>query len=156
MCLLLSESSDFLKFMRDDKRPVISPYRNAVYSDAGFAILGQVLARLAGKKTYSEAIREAIFKPLGLDSMSTTAPKGTGLNAINRKLIDANSSWGLDVEVVASYVFSMAFYSSTQHGKQANHFPDPVVSTRMLQTFGRQVYPFSTPNSSRPPIPPNG
>lgn len=109
-CLTFSRSSDFLNFMRDDKRPVISPYRNAVYSDAGFAILGQVLARLAGKKTYSEAIRETIFKPLGLDSTSTSAPKGTGLNAINRKLIDTNSSWGLDLEVVASYVFSMTFY----------------------------------------------
>lgn len=142
--------------MRDDKRPVISPYRNAIYSDAGFSILGQVLARLTGKKTYSEAIRETIFKPLGLDSMSTRAPNGTGLNAINRKPVDANSSWGTDMEVVASYVFSETFYLPTRHAKQTNHYPDPAVSTRIVQTFGQQVYPSSTPSYFHPPIPPSG
>lgn len=88
--------------MRDDKRPVISPFRNAVYSDAGYSVLGQVVARLAGKKTYSEAIHDVIFEPLGLESTSTKAPKGSGLNAIDRSIIDKNSSWGLDLEVVAS------------------------------------------------------
>jgi CubicO group peptidase (beta-lactamase class C family) len=88
--------------MRDDKRPVISPFRNAVYSDAGYSVLGQVVARLAGKETYSEAIRDILFEPLGLDNMSTKAPKGSGLNAIDRSIIDKNSSWGLDLEVVAS------------------------------------------------------
>lgn len=88
--------------MRDDKRPVISPFRNAVYSDAGYSVLGQVLARLAGKKTYSEAIRDILFEPLGLHNMSTQAPKGSSLNAIDRSSIDKNSSWGLDLEVVAS------------------------------------------------------
>ncbi|KAJ5907182.1 uncharacterized protein N7473_004098 [Penicillium subrubescens] len=93
---------DFLNFMRDDKRPVISPFRNAIYSDAGYTVLGQVVARLAGKKTYSEAIRDILFKPLSLDNMSTKAPKGSGLNAIDRSRIDKSSSWGLDLEVVAS------------------------------------------------------
>jgi CubicO group peptidase (beta-lactamase class C family) len=88
--------------MRDDKRPVISPFRNAIYSDAGYTVLGQVVARLAGKKTYSEAIRDILFKPLSLDNMSTKAPKGSGLNAIDRSRIDKSSSWGLDLEVVAS------------------------------------------------------
>lgn len=88
--------------MRDDKRPVISPFRNAIYSDAGYSILGQVLARLTGRKTYTEAIREVLFEPLGLDSMSTKLPTGPGLNAINRTTIDPNSAWGVDIEVVAS------------------------------------------------------
>ncbi|GLI81751.1 hypothetical protein PoHVEF18_010140 [Penicillium ochrochloron] len=93
---------DFLNFMRDDKRPVISPFRNAVYSDAGYSVLGQVVARLSGKKTYSEAIHDILFKPLGLDNMSTKVPKGSRLNAIDRSRIDKKSSWGLDLEVVAS------------------------------------------------------
>ncbi len=88
--------------MRDDKRPVISPFRNAVYSDAGYSILGQVLARLAGKKTYTEAIHDVLFEPLGLHSMSTKVPTGSGLNAINRTTVDVNSAWGVDIEVVAS------------------------------------------------------
>ncbi|KAJ5461991.1 uncharacterized protein N7458_003543 [Penicillium daleae] len=95
-------TKDFLTFMRDDKRPVISPFRNAVYSDAGYSVLGQVLARLAGKKTYSEAIHQVLFEPLGLHNMSTKAPTGADLNAINRSIIDKSSAWGIDIEVVAS------------------------------------------------------
>lgn len=103
-------SPDFLTFMRDDKRPVISPFRNAVYSDAGYSVLGQVLARLAGRKTYSEAIYQVLFEPLGLHNMSTKAPTGADLNAINRSIIDKSSAWGIDIEVVASYVPSMALF----------------------------------------------
>ncbi|KAJ6026554.1 uncharacterized protein N7446_004845 [Penicillium canescens] len=94
-------SEDFLNFMRDEKAPVISPFRNAIYSDGGFAVLGQVLARMTGK-TFTEAIQETLFDPLDLDSMSTKVPKGSGLNVIDRSIIDKNSSWGLDLEIVAS------------------------------------------------------
>ncbi|KAJ6085027.1 hypothetical protein N7499_004656 [Penicillium canescens] len=94
-------SEDFLNFMRDQKVPVISPFRNAIYSDGGFAVLGQVLARMTGK-TFTEAIQETLFDPLDLDSMSTKVPKGSGLNVIDRSIIDKNSSWGLDLEIVAS------------------------------------------------------
>ncbi|KAJ5244024.1 hypothetical protein N7489_004120 [Penicillium chrysogenum] len=94
-------AEDLLKFFRDEKKPVISPFRNAVYSDGGFAILGQVLARLSGK-TYSEAVQEILFDPLGLESMSTKVPTGPDLNVIDRRIIDKNTSWGVDVEVIAS------------------------------------------------------
>jgi CubicO group peptidase (beta-lactamase class C family) len=92
---------DLLTFFRDEKKPVISPWRNAVYSDGGFAILGQVLIRLSGK-SFPEAIQEVIFDPLGMDSTSTTIPKGPDLNVIDRSIIDKNSSWGVDLEIVAS------------------------------------------------------
>ncbi|CAI7579681.1 unnamed protein product [Penicillium discolor] len=92
---------DLLKFFRNERKPVISPFRNAVYSDGGFAILGQVLARLLGK-TYREAVQEVLFDPLGLESMSTTVPTGSNLNVIDRRSIDKNTSWAGDVEIVAS------------------------------------------------------
>lgn len=87
---------------------MISPFRNAVYSDGGFAILGQVLARLLGK-TYREAVQEVLFDPLGLESMSTTVPTGSDLNVIDRRSIDKNTSWAGDVEIVASYVALFLF-----------------------------------------------
>ncbi|KAJ5827390.1 hypothetical protein N7447_004153 [Penicillium robsamsonii] len=100
---------DLLNFFRDKKKPVISPFRNAVYSDGGFAILGQVLARLSGK-TYREAVQEVLFDPLGLDSMSTTVPTGSDLNVIDRRSIDKNTSWANDVEVLAS---TGSYYSNS-------------------------------------------
>jgi CubicO group peptidase (beta-lactamase class C family) len=107
--------ADLLKFFRDEKKPVISPFRNAVYSDGGFAILGQVLARLSGK-TYSEAVQEILFDPLGLESMSTKVPTGPDLNVIDRRIIDKNTSWGVDVEVIASYVPFSPFTLSPSFG----------------------------------------
>ncbi|KAF7715726.1 Beta-lactamase domain-containing protein [Penicillium ucsense] len=93
----------FLKYMRDVKRPVISPYHTAIYSDAGYAVLGQVLARMANTTTYTEAIQEIIFKPLGLKHTSTKVPKARdGLNAMDRKTVQPTSSWGLDIELFAS------------------------------------------------------
>ncbi|KAF4770571.1 hypothetical protein HAV15_013005 [Penicillium sp. str.  len=92
---------DLLKFFRDEKKPVTSPFRNAVYSDGGFAILGQVLARLSGK-TYRETVQEVLFDPLGLESMSTTAPTGSDLNVIDRRSIDKNTTWAGDMEIAAS------------------------------------------------------
>jgi len=90
-----------LAFFRDKKAPVTSPWRNAIYSDGGFAILGQVLVRLSGK-SYTEAIQEILFEPLGMDSTSTKKPTGSDLNVVDRSIIDKNSSWGLDLEIVAS------------------------------------------------------
>ncbi|KAF7528005.1 hypothetical protein PCG10_001940 [Penicillium crustosum] len=92
---------DLLKFFRDERKPVVSPFRNAVYSDGGFAILGQVLARLSGM-SYREAVHEVLFDPLDLESMSTTVPTGSDLNVIDRRSIDKNTSWAGDVEIVAS------------------------------------------------------
>lgn len=87
--------------MRDEKHPVISPFRNAVYSDGGFAILTQVLARLVGQP-YEKAIEEVLFKPLGLDHTSATVPNGTDVDGINRQVLkEGLSAWGADIEIVA-------------------------------------------------------
>ncbi|KAJ5674772.1 uncharacterized protein N7477_004706, partial [Penicillium maclennaniae] len=92
---------ELFHFMRDEKMPVISPFRNAMYSDGGFAILGQVLARLSGQN-YTDAVQDILFEPLGLKGTSTKAPTGKGINAIDRSIIDKTSAWGLDSEIVAS------------------------------------------------------
>ncbi|KAK2042404.1 beta-lactamase [Colletotrichum somersetense] len=83
------------------KRPVISPYRNAVYSDGGYSLLGQVLARLTGQ-TYADALRSLILEPLGLNGTTAAAPNGTDINAINRALYANFSAFGLDVPITAS------------------------------------------------------
>ncbi|KAK2059000.1 beta-lactamase [Colletotrichum caudatum] len=83
------------------KRPVISPYRNAVYSDGGYSLLGQVLARLTGQ-TYADALRSLILEPLGLNGTTAAVPNGTDINAINRALYANFSAFGLDVPITAS------------------------------------------------------
>lgn len=88
--------------MRDVKHPVISPYRNALYSDAGYILLGQVLSRITGQP-YKDAIRDVLFEPLGAN-ITTVAPIGDNVNAINRTGLGAFSSWGFDIDLVASYV----------------------------------------------------
>lgn len=92
--------TDLIAHMRDVKRPVISPYRNAVYSDGGFAILGEVLARLCGK-SYGDAIQDALFTPLEIENMSITAPKGESTNAINRTVVSELSTFDIDASIVA-------------------------------------------------------
>lgn len=86
--------------MRDVKRPVMSPYRNALYSDGGYSLLGQVLARITGQP-YGDSIRDVLFDPLGAN-ITTVAPIGDNVNAINRSVLPPFSSWGFDVDVVAS------------------------------------------------------
>lgn len=81
--------------MRDMQHPVISPFRTAVYSDAGFVVLGQVLARLSGT-SYVDALSNVVLEPLGLHDTSTTAPTGSDANVIDRSS-QADSSWGYDV-----------------------------------------------------------
>ncbi|KAF4472923.1 hypothetical protein FALBO_186 [Fusarium albosuccineum] len=95
------------QYMRT-KHPVISPFRNAVYSDGGYSVLGQVLARLSGQ-SYEDAMRDILFEPLGLDDSSVKAPTGSDLNAINRKPVDVNSSWAGDIPILAG---SGGIYSS--------------------------------------------
>ncbi|CAG7931551.1 unnamed protein product [Penicillium olsonii] len=92
---------DLLTYFRDKKAPVIAPWRNAVYSDGGFAILGQVLARISGK-TFTEAIQEILFDPLGMENTSTKVPTGSDVNAMNRSIIDKESAWGADYEILAA------------------------------------------------------
>lgn len=84
--------------MRDQQHPVISPFRTAVYSDAGFVILGELLARLSGLD-YLGALNNLLFDPLGLNHTSITAPTGSDANVINR-----SSTWGYDLPLFAAYV----------------------------------------------------
>ncbi|KAF9882502.1 beta-lactamase [Colletotrichum karsti] len=87
-------AQDLFAYMRDFKHPTISPYRSALYSDGGYSLLGQVLARLSGQ-TYGDALRDTVLKPLGLNGTSVTAPEGPDVNANNRFLLHSNdSSWG--------------------------------------------------------------
>lgn len=81
--------------MRNMQRPVISPFRTAIYSDAGFVLLGQVLARLSGT-SYVDGLNNVVLEPLGLHDTSTAAPSGPDANVINRST-QANSSWGFDL-----------------------------------------------------------
>lgn len=81
--------------MRDEQHPVLSPFLTAAYSDAGYTLLGEVLARLAGSN-YLDALHNSVLDSLGLNDTSTTAPIGAGANVINRSS-QANSSWGYDI-----------------------------------------------------------
>ncbi|KAF7557384.1 hypothetical protein G7Z17_g713 [Cylindrodendrum hubeiense] len=100
---------EFLTYMRDVKHAVISPFRNAVYSDGGFAILGLVLQRLSGVPC-KDAMRDILFKPLELDGMSVKAPTASDVNAIDRSRVYNTSAWGIDVEIVTA---SGGLYGST-------------------------------------------
>lgn len=86
--------------MRDIKRPTMSPFHTSLYSDGGYSLLTFVLERMTGKP-YGEAIEEIIFGPLELDHMSSGAPNGSDIDAIDRRPISNTSSWGLNPDFVA-------------------------------------------------------
>lgn len=86
--------------MRDLQHPVISPFRTAAYSDAGYAILGQVLARFSGT-SYDDALRDLVLEPLGLTHTSTTAPTGPDANVIDRST-QPDSAWGFDMPLYSA------------------------------------------------------
>ncbi|CAH0043612.1 unnamed protein product [Clonostachys solani] len=90
----------FVSFLRDEKRPVMPAYRNALYSDAGYSLLGHVLARITGQ-SYPDSMQQILFGPLGLNSTTVKPPTGPDINAINRYLVDNTSSWNVDVQVSA-------------------------------------------------------
>ncbi|KAF5025453.1 hypothetical protein F66182_2476 [Fusarium sp. NRRL 66182] len=102
----------FLNYMRDERHPVVTPYRNAVYSDGGYGILTLVLERLTGRE-YKDAMEEIIFEPLGLNSSSTRVPNGTDVDAVDRTVLgeELSLSWGYDVPVFAG---SGSIYSSAK------------------------------------------
>ncbi|KAJ5110561.1 hypothetical protein N7532_001096 [Penicillium argentinense] len=108
-------AEDLLEFFRDKRLPVVAPYHSAIYSDGGFAILGQVLARLSGQSV-TDAFEEILWKPLGMNSTSTQVPTGSNLNVIDRLRISNESAWGSDVEIVAS---TGSVYSSTADLRRA-------------------------------------
>ncbi|CAH0016594.1 unnamed protein product [Clonostachys rhizophaga] len=88
----------FVSFLRDEKRPNMPAYRNALYSDAGYSLLGHVLARITGQ-SYPDSMQKILFGPLGMNSTTAKPPTGPDLNAINRYLVDNTSSWNVDVQV---------------------------------------------------------
>ncbi|KAF2187570.1 beta-lactamase/transpeptidase-like protein [Zopfia rhizophila CBS 207.26] len=104
----------FLAEMRDIKRPVIPAFQTAMYSDAGFGILGRVLERLTNQ-TYEDALQTHLAEPLGLKFTRATVPPTEGLNALaippgEGELQGFLSSWAQDNHITAP---SGGIYSNT-------------------------------------------
>jgi len=55
---------------------VLPPARRYHYSNLGYALLGQLVAKLRGA-TWAEVLRDRILRPLGLDSVAETPAHGT-------------------------------------------------------------------------------
>ncbi|KAM0347655.1 hypothetical protein ACHAPU_004668 [Fusarium lateritium] len=116
----------FLEFMRNQQLPTAPPYRSALYSDAGYAVLTLVLERLTGK-VYEEAVTDILFKPLGMNSSSTTAPNGTDVDAVAR--IGLQGSWGVDIPLVAG---SGGIYSTPKDLRTAGL---SILNSELLSSF---------------------
>lgn len=87
--------------MRDQKRPVIKPWTNALYSDASWAVLGRVLERLTGQP-YEDAVQTALATPLGLNGSTALEPSSEGLNAVRIPTTETDpSAWALDNLITA-------------------------------------------------------
>lgn len=86
--------------MRDHNSPTTPPFGEALYSDAGFAILGQVLERVTGQ-SYNNALQSVLAEPLGLGSSTTFEPTGSDLNAVVLPGSASVSSWGFDNQISA-------------------------------------------------------
>lgn len=86
--------------MRDQSSPVNSPFGEALYSDAGFGILGRVLERVTGQ-SYNEALQSILAEPLSLKSSTTFEPSGEDINAVILPGSLAVSSWGFDDQITA-------------------------------------------------------
>uniref|UniRef100_A0A8H7KD55 Beta-lactamase-related domain-containing protein n=1 Tax=Bionectria ochroleuca TaxID=29856 RepID=A0A8H7KD55_BIOOC len=92
----------YVAFLRDEKRPTMAAYRNALYSDAGYSLLGHVLGRITGQ-SYPEAIQKVLFDRLGLNSSTAFPPApGPDVNAMNRTLVANTSSFNIDSPITAS------------------------------------------------------
>ncbi|KAK5167149.1 uncharacterized protein LTR77_007879 [Saxophila tyrrhenica] len=87
----------FLKIMRDSKRPTAPPFSTALYADGGWGALGRVLERMTGL-SYNDAIQQVLSKPLGLDHTSSYKPNGTEVNGM---IVPDAISWGWDNQVTA-------------------------------------------------------
>ncbi|OCK85598.1 beta-lactamase/transpeptidase-like protein [Lepidopterella palustris CBS 459.81] len=87
------------------ERPVTSPFHTAIYSNAGFVILGYVIESIVNQ-TFSEAISSAILEPLKM-SRTLTQPPTNETNVIIP--VDAlSSAFSIDIgsEVPAGGIFS--------------------------------------------------
>lgn len=83
----------------------MAAYRNALYSDAGYSLLGHVLGRITGQ-SYPEAMQKVLFDRLGLNSSTAFPPApGSDVNAMNRTLVANTSSFNVDGPITAPYVF---------------------------------------------------
>ncbi|RSL51246.1 hypothetical protein CEP53_008499 [Fusarium sp. AF-6] len=102
--------SEGVKHFRDVRRPTMAPHHTALYSDGGYSLLTTVLSRMTGKP-YSDAIKEIIFEPLGLEQMSSGAPNGSDIDVIDRRPIYNLSSWGGNSDFVTG---SGGIYGSTR------------------------------------------
>ena len=56
--------------------PISLPYTKALYSNAGFRLLGYVIEAIT-KKSFGEAVRSSIVQPLGLKGTSAAMPNNT-------------------------------------------------------------------------------
>jgi CubicO group peptidase (beta-lactamase class C family) len=91
--------------MKDVKRPVIPVFQTAIYSDAGFGVLGRVLERLTNQ-TYEEALKTHLSEPLGLKFTGAREPPAEGLNALAIPPGEGESqglfsSWAQDNQITA-------------------------------------------------------
>lgn len=68
--------TDFLKLMRNEKRPTMPPFQRPLYSDGGWAILGRVLERLTNLPL-NDALQKALSKPLDLNYTAYMKRPGT-------------------------------------------------------------------------------
>ncbi|KAF2735114.1 beta-lactamase/transpeptidase-like protein [Polyplosphaeria fusca] len=111
LCTLTGNCANeaFLQRMRDVKRPVVPVFQTAMYSDAGFGVLGRVIERLTNQ-SYADALQTHLAVPLGLKSVSTFEPPADGLNALAIPGGDLVSSWGTDNQITAS---SGGIYANT-------------------------------------------
>ena len=84
-------------------RPTTLPFSNALYSDAGWGVLGVVLERLLGLP-YNDALHEVLGKPLNLNGTSSVLPSGENLNAVILPPAGpANATgWGFDNQISAA------------------------------------------------------
>jgi len=91
----------FLAKMRDAQASVIPVFHDALYSDAGFGVLGRVIERITNQ-TYEDALQTYLAKPLGLNYTGTTEPASDGLNALAIPGNFTVSSWGQDNHITSS------------------------------------------------------
>jgi hypothetical protein len=75
------------------KTPIIPAFQTALYSDAGWGVLGRVIEKLTNS-SYDDALQKKLAEPLGLKHTGTIEPTADGLNALALPGSAAESSWG--------------------------------------------------------------
>ncbi|KAF2754506.1 beta-lactamase/transpeptidase-like protein [Pseudovirgaria hyperparasitica] len=127
--------AEYFASLRDHKRPVFAPFHTSLYSDNGFGILGRVLERMTGMK-YNDAIQHVLGGQLNLGSFTSFAPGGDGLNAFKLPGNGTVSSWGMDPQTQAPYVFSPL---SHMHYLTSSSSGGVYTSTADLRTIGLSI-----------------